>query len=57
MSFRLYMPFNEGLVLGRGLTPFAIICEGHSEVEAIRTTVKKYVRGRWFKRVHLPGRC
>ena len=38
--FRSYSPSNDGLILGRGLTPFAIICEGHSEVESIKRLVK-----------------
>jgi len=31
---------NNGLTLGIGLTPFGIICEGHSEVEALKRRVR-----------------
>ena len=30
--FRSYQPGGIGLTFGKGLTPFAIICEGHKEV-------------------------
>lgn len=39
--FKNYNPYNNGLTLGQGLTPFAIICEGHADVEAIKTLVKR----------------
>ena len=38
--FRSYQPMNNGLTLGHGLTPFAIVCEGHSEVEHLKRVVK-----------------
>ena len=38
--FRSYEPMNSGLFLGRGLTPFAIICEGHADVESLKKIVK-----------------
>jgi hypothetical protein len=37
--FRQYAPMNSGLHLGHGLSPFAIICEGHDEVEALKKLV------------------
>jgi hypothetical protein len=39
--FRSYQPMGNGLTLGKGLTPFAIVCEGHDEVEHIKELVKK----------------
>jgi hypothetical protein len=32
---------GNGLTLGKGLTPFAIVCEGHDKVEHIKELVKK----------------
>ena len=37
--FRSYAPMNQGLTLGHGLSPFAIVCEGHDEVEALKKLV------------------
>jgi hypothetical protein len=37
--FRSHAPMNQGLTLGQGLTPFAIVCEGHDEVEALKSMV------------------
>ena len=39
--FRSYQPMGNGLALGKGLTPFAIVCEGHDKVEDIKELVKK----------------
>ena len=38
--FRSYAPMNNGLNLGLGLTPFAIVCEGHDEVEKLKSLTK-----------------
>jgi hypothetical protein len=32
---------NNGLTLGRGLTPFAVVCEGHANAEKLKRDVKK----------------
>ena len=37
--FRSYAPMNQGLTLGHGLSPFAIVCEGHDEVERLKSLV------------------
>ena len=37
--FRQIAPMNSGLTLGLGLTPFAMVCEGHDEVEALKSLV------------------
>ena len=39
--FRNIEPMNNGLTLGRGLTPFAIVCDGHANAEKIKRDVKK----------------
>jgi hypothetical protein len=36
--FRNYNPNNDGLVFGKGLSPFGIMCEGH---EGIHTSLQK----------------
>jgi hypothetical protein len=32
---------NNGLTLGRGLTPFAVVCEGHASTDMLKSKVKK----------------
>jgi hypothetical protein len=32
---------NNGLTLGRGLTPFAVVCKGHANAEKLKRDVKK----------------
>ena len=39
--FRSYQPFNLGLVFGKGLTPFAIVCEGQPEADKVKLAVNK----------------
>ena len=39
--FRTYMPGGTGLTFGKGLTPFAIVCEGHKDAEAAKATARK----------------
>ncbi|MCA1806871.1 MAG: hypothetical protein LC687_03275, partial [Actinobacteria bacterium] len=39
--FRNYQPQGNGLTLGQGLSPFAIVCEGHAEVENLKVLIKK----------------
>jgi hypothetical protein len=39
--FRSLNPANTGLSFGCGLTPFAVVCEGHSEMESVRRLVKQ----------------
>ena len=38
--FRSYQVSGTGLVFAQGLTPFAIVCEGHAEEEATRKALK-----------------
>ena len=38
--FRSYAPMNNGLNLGLGLTPFAVVCEGHDEVQKLKAMTK-----------------
>jgi hypothetical protein len=38
--FRSYQPGGTGLIFGQGLSPFAIVCEGHKEIADIRKLVK-----------------
>ena len=39
--FRSYQPGGTGLLFGQGLSPFAIVCEGHKEMAEIKSLVKK----------------
>jgi hypothetical protein len=39
--FKSYTPMNDGLILGDGLSPFAIICQGHSQTEFLKREIKK----------------
>jgi hypothetical protein len=39
--FRCFKPGGTGLIFGQGLSPFAIICEGHKEMAEIARYVKK----------------
>jgi hypothetical protein len=34
-------PTNNGLTLGWGLTPFAVVCKGHANAEKLKRNVKK----------------
>ena len=34
--FRSYQPYNLGLVFGKGLTPFVVVCEGQSKANKAR---------------------
>jgi hypothetical protein len=34
-------PMNNGLTLGRGLTPFSVVCEGHANAKKLKRDVKK----------------
>ena len=38
--FRTYMPGGTGLDFGHGLSPFAIVCQGHHEAAGIQKLVK-----------------
>ena len=39
--FRSYSPGGSGLSFGKGLTPFAIICDGHAEAQTAQELIKK----------------
>jgi hypothetical protein len=39
--WRNIKPMNNGLTLGRGLTPFAVVCEGHANAKKLKRDVKK----------------
>jgi hypothetical protein len=39
--FRNYMPGNDGLAFGKGLTPFAIVCNGHDGISEILRQVQQ----------------
>ena len=39
--FRSFRPSGTGLTFGQGLTPFAIVCEGHKEMAEVRKLVKQ----------------
>jgi hypothetical protein len=39
--FRSYAPSTNGLTLGSGLTPFAIICDGHTDIAEVKALIKK----------------
>ena len=39
--FRNFRLANSGQTFGEGLTPFAIVCEGHAEAEIVRQKLKK----------------
>ena len=39
--FRCFKPGGTGLIFGQGLSPFAIVCEGHKEMSEITRSVKK----------------
>ena len=39
--FRSLLPAGTGLTFAQGLTPFAIVCEGHAEQEVVRRKIKK----------------
>jgi hypothetical protein len=39
--FRNIKPMNNGLTLGRGLTPFAVVCKGHANAKKLKRDVKK----------------
>jgi hypothetical protein len=34
-------PMNNGLTLGRGLTPFAVVCKDHANAKKLKRNVKK----------------
>ena len=38
--FRSYLPGGTGLDFGKGLSPFAIVCEGHREMTSVKRAVK-----------------
>jgi hypothetical protein len=39
--FRCFRPGGTGLAFGEGLSPFACICEGHSEATTVRQLIKR----------------
>jgi hypothetical protein len=39
--FRNIKPMNNGLALGRGLTPFLVVYEGHANAEKLKRDIKK----------------
>jgi hypothetical protein len=39
--WRNIKPMNNGLTVGRGLTPFAVVCKGHANAEKLKRDVKK----------------
>ena len=39
--FRSLNPANTGLIFAFGLSPFAIVCEGHAEMESVRCLIKQ----------------
>ena len=39
--FRSYARGTNGLTLGGGLTPFAIVCDGHSDIADVKALIKK----------------
>ena len=39
--FRSFQPGGTGLVFAQGLTPFAVVCEGHKEMDAVRRMTKQ----------------
>ena len=39
--FCRYTPGNTGLTFGKGLTPFAVVCEGHQEAHDVHDRVVK----------------
>ena len=39
--FRQHAPGGTGLNFGEGLTPFAIVCEGHKDVAKVKALTKK----------------
>ena len=39
--FRTYQPSGTGVTFGQGLTPFAIVCEGHAEMTAVRKALRQ----------------
>ena len=41
--FRCLQPASTGQTFAQGLTPFAIICEGHPEMDAVRSLTRKAV--------------
>jgi hypothetical protein len=39
--FRSLNPSNTGLVFAAGLSPFAVVCEGHTEMDAVQKLIKQ----------------
>ena len=39
--FRNFVPAGTGLVFAQGLSPFAIVCEGHAETDSVRKALKQ----------------
>ena len=38
--FRSFQPSGTGITFGQGLTPFAIVCEGHAEMAKVQSEIK-----------------
>ena len=38
--FRSYQPATTGIIFGQGLSPFAIVCEGHPEMDVVKKATK-----------------
>ena len=43
--FRSYQPAPTGLEFGRGLSPFAVVCQGHAGVKEVDLAFCKLQRG------------
>jgi hypothetical protein len=39
--FRAYQPSATGVTFAQGLSPFAIVCEGHQEMESVKKSTKQ----------------
>jgi hypothetical protein len=39
--FRTYMPGNDGMTFGKGLSPFAIVCEGHDGIALVQKQIQQ----------------
>jgi hypothetical protein len=39
--FRTYMPGGDGLTFGKGLSPFAIVCEGHDGIAQVQKQIQQ----------------
>jgi hypothetical protein len=39
--FRNYSPGGDGLVFGKGLSPFAIVCSGHAEFQKLQKSIQQ----------------